>query len=485
MASIRQRGKNSYQIIVSNGYDSKGTKLTKTKTVTREEGYTDKQWDKELRKLALEFEREVEKGTYLDGSKLTFAELSEKWLHDYAEKNLEETTLDNYREMLSKRILPAIGHIKLNKLQPTQLLEFYNNLQEPGMRLDYKYTAKKEFLDLMVNTTFQRVSELSNVQPETISNLVKGKRCMSATIDKICAALEIKKDKYFQVQDSGKTLSVERIKHHHKTISTILTEAVHWQLIESNPAERVRLPKAEKKEAKAYDEDQAEKLLSLIENEEIKYKLAIHIVLFTGCRLSELCGLEWSDIDTTNKTIRFRQASRYTKSKGVYTKRPKTESSDRTISISKSLIKLINEYKLWQNGEKAKLQGTYESPDQENRDCNVTDSLWEENNRLFTQWNGKPIFPNTPSHWFKKILKKYNMPTLKFHELRHTNASLLIANNVDVRTVSKRLGHARTSITTDIYSHALRRPDKEAAEKLDNLFNKDKKEPTKRKKKQA
>jgi integrase len=66
------------------------------------------------------------------------------------------------------------------------------------------------------------------------------------------------------------------------------------------------------------------------------------------------------------------------------------------------------------------------------------------------------------------------MPDLKFHELRHTNASLLIAQNVNIRTISKRLGHAGTSITTDIYAHALRRPDQEAAEKLDNLFNKNK-----------
>lgn len=157
-------------------------------------------------------------------------------------------------------------------------------------------------------------------------------------------------------------------------------------------------------------------------------------------------------------TIRFRRASRYTRAKGVITKKPKTESGDRVIAISKTLVNLLNEYKLWQNGEKAKLG-----------------DLWQETDRLFTQWNGKPIFPSTPSKWFKKILVKYNMPELKFHELRHTNASLLIAQNVDIRTVSKRLGHARTSITTDIYAHALRRPDKEAAEKLDNLFNKNKK----------
>ena len=173
--------------------------------------------------------------------------------------------------------------------------------------------------------------------------------------------------------------------------------------------------------------------------------------------------MEWSDIDTKENTIHFKRASRYTKANGVFTKKTKTVNSDRTIAVSESLIKLINEYRLWQNEEKTKLQGT--------KDDN-NNSLWVENNRLFTQWNGKPIFPNTPSAWFKKIRLKYNLPELKFHELRHTNASLLIAQKVDIRTVSKRLGHARTSITTDIYAHALRRPDREAADKLENLFNK-------------
>ena len=80
------------------------------------------------------------------------------------------------------------------------------------------------------------------------------------------------------------------------------------------------------------------------------------------------------------------------------------------------------------------------------------------------------IFPDTISNWFKKFREKHNLPELTFHGLRHTNATLLIGQGVDIKTVSKRLGHARTSTTINIYAHALRRPDQEAAEKLDNLF---------------
>ena len=137
-------------------------------------------------------------------------------------------------------------------------------------------------------------------------------------------------------------------------------------------------------------------------------------------------------------------------------------------------ISLIREYKVWQNGEKVKLV-----------------DLWDgECTRIFTARDGKPMFPETPSKWFSKFIKnhndkimkddtikkedkdKYLLQVVNFHGIRHTNATLLISQGVDVTTVSTRLGHARTSTTTDIYSHSLRKTDMVAAEKLEDLFNK-------------
>ena len=100
------------------------------------------------------------------------------------------------------------------------------------------------------------------------------------------------------------------------------------------------------------------------------------------------------------------------------------------------------------------------------------------------------MFPDTPSKWFHKFIKRHNakimnderiskedkpkylLPEVNFHGLRHTNATLLIGQGVDVTTVSSRLGHSRTSTTTDIYAHALKKPDIEAANKLENMFKK-------------
>jgi integrase len=110
---------------------------------------------------------------------------------------------------------------------------------------------------------------------------------------------------------------------------------------------------------------------------------------------------------------------------------------------------------------------------------------WEDNDRLFTKWNGQAIFPTTRTSWFRKFRRNHNLPDVKFHGLRHTNASLLIGQGVDIQTVAKRLGHAKATTTASIYSHALRRPDQETADKLQNLFGKKNKDRTQKKKKPA
>jgi integrase len=133
----------------------------------------------------------------------------------------------------------------------------------------------------------------------------------------------------------------------------------------------------------------------------------------------------------------------------------KSESGNRTISIPAMLTDLLKEYKAWQYGEKEKWGDT-----------------WVDSDKLFTQEDGKPIFPDTPSKWFGKFIKRNNLPPLTFHQLRHTNASLLIGQGVDVATVSKRLGHADKIITWK-YTHALKQHDREAVDKLESLIKKD------------
>ncbi|MGM9571948.1 MAG: site-specific integrase, partial [bacterium] len=129
----------------------------------------------------------------------------------------------------------------------------------------------------------------------------------------------------------------------------------------------------------------------------------------------------------------------------------KTETSEREISFPEFLIPLLKRHKT----EQLKQQFA----------CGEN---WHKSDRLFTTWNGKPMHPSTPSNWFDKFLKKKGLPNIPFHGLRHTSATLLIAEGIHAKVISSRLGHSNISTTMDIYGHFLKSADKEAA----NVFEK-------------
>ena len=137
----------------------------------------------------------------------------------------------------------------------------------------------------------------------------------------------------------------------------------------------------------------------------------------------------------------------------MISKEPKTKSGIRDLSIGETVCQMLRDYKIWQLQEKFK-----------------TGDQWNETDRLFTQWNGLPIHPDTVTDWFRKFILKNNFPYVTLHSLRHTNATLMLAEGVDIATLSKRLGHANTSTSLNIYAHALKSRDSEAAEKLENAL---------------
>jgi integrase len=169
-------------------------------------------------------------------------------------------------------------------------------------------------------------------------------------------------------------------------------------------------------------------------------------------------NLEWSDVDFDKETVSISKQLQYLPEFGIYEmESAKTDSGNRIISIPIELIELLREYKIWQDEEKSKWG-----------------DKWVETNKLFTKENGESIHPHTPSQWFNKFIKRHNLPPLTFHQIRHTNASLLIGQGVDAATVSKRLGHANVAVTLKTYTHAIKEHDREAADKLGNLIKKKK-----------
>lgn len=131
MATVTKRG-DSYKITVSCGYNLEGKQIRRHTTWKPEPGMTARQIKKELDRQTVLFEERCRSGQVLDGN-VTLADFIERWFQDYAEQQLRPTTIAGYRKLL-KRTLPAIGHIRLSKLQPHHLMKFYANLAEPGIR---------------------------------------------------------------------------------------------------------------------------------------------------------------------------------------------------------------------------------------------------------------------------------------------------------------------------------------------------------------
>ncbi|KNF06980.1 site-specific recombinase XerD [Gottschalkia purinilytica] len=261
------------------------------------------------------------------------------------------------------------------------------------------------------------------------------------------------------VRKDGKKgrLSNNTISHYHRLLKNIFGTAVKWQLIPINPLENVDPPKIKKREANYYNEEEVKQLIEALQDEELKYRCAIMITLASGLRLGELMGLKWECVDFKNNTIEIVRANQYLVNKGTFTKDTKNESSNRIIALPQSVMDIIKEYKKEQNENRLK--------------CG---EMWNDTDFMFTQWNGLPMHPSTPSGWFGKFLRRKGLKKITFHQLRHTSATILINAGLNIKALSARLGHSNTSTTLNIYSHALKSADKTAAEKMQNImFNED------------
>lgn len=426
MASIQKRGK-TYRISVSNGRKPDGTQIIETTTFRPDPDKTEKQNQKALEIFALEFEQKVKSGKYLDGEKLTFQAFHEIWLRDYAEQNLDATTIATYKRLLSVHILPVIGHLKLAKVQPNHLNKLY-------------YTLSHERKD----------GRVGGYAPKTI-------------------------------------------KHIHNIISVIYSTAMKWNVVLDNPCDRVDIPKQTpaRDRIKYFNIEQTERFIALLDKDYIttysahdrvddtgkayhvaeynetrklptQFKLFYLLAIYGGMRRGEILALEWSDLNFVQHSVSITKSTTIVDGKPL-TKGPKTRSSIRVVSVPAFIMELAKEWKTEQLRYRMAIG-----------------SQWAGENHIFIQWNGKQMHPDTPYKTFKRIIKRYNetvkneadkLPDIPLHGLRHTSATLLISQNVDVRTVSGRLGHAQTSTTMDIYSHALKEMDEKAADALDQLLN--------------
>jgi len=346
---------------------------------------------KDAENAAVELEYNLTRGLVdINNLDLTVTEFAQLWLDQHIKKNLQPKTIQNYMEHLNLRILPYIGQMKINSVKPLDIVTLLDNVANSKTK-------------------------------------------------------------------HGKTISQSTLSGTFKPLSSMFNYALKWQVIPSNPCQHVKAPKKPVVKGNFYNEEDLLLVLVALDSlpqREYKYKIATYIALFTGLRLGEIMGLEWSDVDWQNKELHVERASQYNSSTGMITKEPKTEDSKRIISISESLVEMLKNYK--------KYMELYILEHNED---------WQGTNRIFTTNDGRPMHTYTVSKWFPKFIEKHNLKKITFHGLRRTSATLLVSMNVDFKAVGARLGHSDTSMLHKIYAHALRSTDQKASEKLEDKLS--------------
>ena len=358
----------------------------------------------------------------------TLSDFAAVWKTDWADQHLLPRTVEGYMQELEGKILPVLGHIKLCNLRPVVVNRFFVSLTKDGARKD----------------------------------------------------------------NSSGGYSKSSIEKTFNVLSSVLHVAVDFEIIESNPCNRIRLSFAEPKEPKInyFTPEQAMRFLDYLdESYEISTKghhrkddtgiayrvpdyvstrslpeqsrILLMLALYSGLRKGEILALHWSDIDFETSEVNVTKAISMVAGKPVC-QAPKTHSGIRTVAIPPDLTERLASMR------KNRTEYIKSHPDK-----------WEgAEDWIFVQKNGNLMNYCTPNHLLNDVIDRYNkdenhpekLPSISFHGLRHTSATLLIHGNQDVKTVQSRLGHAEASTTMNIYAHALQKNDRSACNALEQLL---------------
>ena len=251
-------------------------------------------------------------------------------------------------------------------------------------------------------------------------------------------------------QSSGlKVASVTKI---YTILKQIFKKAYLEDDIPRNPMDKVERPKARKDEIKfsgieAYTEDEVNQILDLINNEPLMWRAYIKVLMFTGCRRGEACGLQWKDIDFKNDMIHFKHSLAYSSKDGIYLDTLKNR-QNRSVYIDPDISDTMELLRQLKQGR--------------------TILNLNNNGYVFTQSldSDLPMHPDSPTKYFKKLSDRYGIDSFHPHKLRHTYASIAERNGADIVSLSANMGHATPEITYRVYSH----PSEESRKAVSSAF---------------
>lgn len=209
-------------------------------------------------------------------------------------------------------------------------------------------------------------------------------------------------------------LSAATVKHINATLRAALSQAHRWQIVHQNAAKLITLPRSVRYHATILTADQAQELLLFLRGH--RYEALFTVALTMGTRRGETLGLRWRDIDMVNGNIEVCHSLESVKGKGLSLSEPKTERAKRVLRIPQICIAALVKQRLSQLNQKQ-----------------WAGSKWNEGDFVFTSSLGRPVQPDEISHVFPEILAQAELPRVRFHDLRHTCASLLLSLGVPAK----------------------------------------------------
>lgn len=365
----------------------------------------------ECRKLMKDKDRDIANGLRPDkGSKYTLKAWLEKWFKEYQKPNVRANTWER-QALCLKNIIPVIGNLRLDKLRAEDIQELYNQLATTG-----KKRINKETKEI-------------TLEP----------------------------------------LSSQTVVHCHNVLHKALQQAVKLKYIPYNVTEFTEVPSIKRKDINPMTEDQAKQFLKAVNHHRLYASFLLD--LSTGLRLGELLALAWDDIDLDKGTVFVWRSIQNRQNGGVVFEELKSKKSRRTIPIP---LDIVTELKLHQSRQEEEHQKARERAAKHAKKFNVEiapESYWVESGLVFRQVNGDRLDPHSYFRTYQKLLKEEaKMSGFRFHDLRHTFATLMIKKGVDVKIVSEMLGHASIQITYDTYVHVMPGMMEKASMTLQGVF---------------
>lgn len=259
---------------------------------------------------------------------------------------------------------------------------------------------------------------------------------------------------YARLRESGRAdgqggLSEQTVLHCHRVLDEALKQAVNDGLIAKNPADAVKAPTPAETEIEVIDEERAMKLLEASEGT-LLY-LPILLAITTGLRRSEVLAIQWEDIDLERGTLSVKRRAERIAHKGLDYGPPKSKTSKRTILLLPMAIEALRRHRV----EQAKRQKEH-------------GEVYLHTGWVITTAKGNAMSPEYLTHTFPLLLTKKGLPHMRFHDLRHSHASLLIKYGTPMKAISARLGHSNIGVTMDTYGHLLPGVEEEAVKRLES-----------------